>query len=209
MTNMPTDMAKEFDLIRYEIYTLHAKWGQFVSLYGKKANVEILNAVAPGFFRLVQDTFVDDVILSIGRLLDPPKSVGKDDLSLDHLVQHIDGASYPSLRISVEQALFSIRGKASQLKVIRNKLLAHNSLIEKQVGSASLYSNVSRNVIEEVINEISALLNLIEGVYDNAETGYEFARDFPGGSEVLIERLKRIGELPSRKRGSRNLTMAT
>jgi hypothetical protein len=96
-SSMPKELDEEFRLIQHELFTIIAKWRTFTELYGAESNVQLLNETAPLFFRLVQDTFVDDVVLSIVRLLDPPRSMGKENLTVAHLIDHLAKAGHTAL----------------------------------------------------------------------------------------------------------------
>lgn len=200
VASMPKEMEEEFRLIQNELFTVIAKWRTFIDLYGTESHVVLLNQTAPLFFHIVQDTFVDDVILSIGRLLDPPKSMGKENLSIAHLIDHIAKAGLTALHAEVSDLYLSIRGDAAQLTTIRNKRLAHNDLAEKQAESASLYVGVSRNFIEEKIQRLCDLMNKIHVTLSDTETYYASAGILPDGSPALLEALRRAHNSINKKR---------
>ena len=188
--SMSKEMDEEFRLIQHELYTIIAKWRTFTELYGVEANVKLLNETAPLFFWFVQDTFVDDVVLCIVRLLDPPKSMGKENLTIAHLIDHIAKAGHATLHAEVLDLYSSIRTDGSRLITVRNKLLAHNDLVEKQTKSASLYSGVSRNFIEEIIQRLCALMNKIHGSLSDTETVYKSAGMNAQSSPALLRALR-------------------
>jgi hypothetical protein len=192
---IPKEMEEEFRLIQDELFTIIAKWRTFIDLYGAESHVELLNQTAPLFFSIVQDTFVDDVILSIGRLLDPPKSMGKENLSIAHLIDQIAQAGLDVLHAEALDLYSSIRADAVQLTTIRNKRLAHNDLAERQAGSVSLYMGVSRNFIEEKIQRLCDLMNKIHTSLSDTETYYASAGILTDGSPALLEVLRRAQQL--------------
>src|SRR5258708_12664398 len=56
------------------VITLNAKWNQFIELYATSENtVELLNKTANWFFKTFQRVLMDDILLSICRLTDPPE----------------------------------------------------------------------------------------------------------------------------------------
>lgn len=173
--NMPKEIDEEFRLIQHELFTIIAKWRTFTELYGVESNVKLLNETAPLFFWFVQDIFLDNVLLSIVRLLDPPKTMGKENLTIAHLIDHIAKADHTTLHAEALDLYSSLRADGSQLIIIRNKLLAHNDLAEKQITSAALYSGVSRNFIEGFIQRLCTLMNKIHASLSDTETFYESA----------------------------------
>ncbi|OYY51379.1 MAG: hypothetical protein B7Y54_10510 [Polaromonas sp. 35-63-240] len=66
-----------------ELARLYRTWAEYVALFGtKESRVALLNEAAPAFTRIVQDFLWEGVILHIARLTDPPKSMGKPNLSV-------------------------------------------------------------------------------------------------------------------------------
>ena len=66
-----------------ECTRLHWKWADYVELYGKSPErIELLNRASASFFRLVQDTLWEDILLHIARLVDRETSAGKENLTL-------------------------------------------------------------------------------------------------------------------------------
>jgi len=70
-------LGPELGLVYTALYTkcvlLHVKWRQYLELFGTKPErLDLLNRSAPGFFRIVQDTFLDDTFLHLGRLTEKP-----------------------------------------------------------------------------------------------------------------------------------------
>ena len=189
--SMLKEIDEEFRLIQHELFTIIAKWRTFTELYGIEPNVKLLNDTAPLFFWFVQDIFLDNVILSIVRLLDPPKSMGKENLTIAHLIEHIKKAGQITLHAEALDLYSSLRADGAQLIILRNKLLAHNDLAEKQTKSAALYSGVSRNFIEEFIQRLCTLMNKIHGSLSDTETIYETAGMNPQSAPALLRALRK------------------
>src|SRR5207249_7581748 len=106
-----------------EIAWIHSKWAEYVVLYGtKESRVTLLNQAAPRFARLIQDTLWEDVVLHIARLTDPPKSMGKHNLSVQSLSEHV---SDPATRHKVEQLVAQAIARSEFCRDWRNRRLAH------------------------------------------------------------------------------------
>lgn len=193
--NMPKEMESEFRLIQNELFTIIGKWGTFIELYGAESHVQLLNKTAPLFFYFVQGIFVDDVILSILRLLDRPKSRGNDNLSIAHLIDHLRHTGAVALHAEVLELYSRIFTDSAQLIKIRNKQIAHNDLAEKQNQSVSLYIGVTRNFIDEQIKGLCSLMNKIHSSLSDTETDYESAGNLPDGSFALLEALQRLDKI--------------
>jgi hypothetical protein len=193
--NMAKEMEEEFRLIQKELFTIIAKWQTFVDLYGTESHVALLNNTAPLFFHIVQDIFVDNIILSVQRLLDPATSARKQTLSIAHLIDHLAQSGPAPLYSEVHDLYSNIRTNAARLKTIRDKLLAHNDLSEKRNQSASLYTGVTRNFIAEQITSLCKLMNKIHSSLNDTDTYYEGAANVPDGSLALLDALRRLDQL--------------
>src|SRR3990172_1790101 len=119
------DLGPLFHALDNEVSWIHGKWKEFRRLYAFPKTVELLNGVAPFFFRVVQDTLWHDVLLHVARLTDPPKSMGKPNLTLLRLSDALPtGPLADEVRRMVELA----GTKASFARDWRNRHLAHSDL---------------------------------------------------------------------------------
>src|SRR5512144_2855527 len=85
-----TAMGPELGQLHYELWNelawIHAKWKQYHRLYGTSDDtVALLNKTAPSFFYLLGSILLDDVLLHIARLTDPPDLGGHTNLTLQCL----------------------------------------------------------------------------------------------------------------------------
>ena len=69
-------VKRKVDALDSEVRRLVFKWRFFKQVFGNPVKVELLNAAAPAFFRCVEDSMLYDILLSMSRLIDPPKSAG-------------------------------------------------------------------------------------------------------------------------------------
>ena len=80
---MGEELGSLYDALWQEVAGLHGKWSEYAALFGtRESRVDLLNQAAPYFFRIVQDSLWEDVLLHIARLTDPPKSAGKSNLTV-------------------------------------------------------------------------------------------------------------------------------
>ncbi len=87
---MGPELGEIYAALWQEVASIHSKWAEYVVIYGtKESRVALLNRAAPRFARLIQDTLWEDVVLHIARLTDPPKSMGKPNLSVQSLAAHV------------------------------------------------------------------------------------------------------------------------
>lgn len=106
-----------------EVVWLHAKWLEYRKLFAKsEKRIDILNETAAFFFKIVQETLWENVVLQIARLTDPPVQGQFENLTLLRITDTVrPGALRDELRsltrTAVERSQFA--------RVWRNKRLAH------------------------------------------------------------------------------------
>lgn len=88
IAKMGEELGSLYYALWQEVVWLHVEWAEYVELYiygTKPSRIALLNEAAPSFFRLVQDGLFETAVLKIARLTDPPKSVGKPNLTVQQL----------------------------------------------------------------------------------------------------------------------------
>jgi hypothetical protein len=189
---IPLELSEKYMVLVQEVCHLHRKWGVFRQLYASGDDViDLLNTSAPGFFRVYQDLLANDVILTISRLIDPKRTLGKDNLTLEQLVHSIDGGKYPKLRAEIEQLYAESKDKCRFTKDHRNKRIAHNDLTTSlQVNP--LPSPTETN-IEEALESIRNVMNAVLRYFHNmdiATVNYSHLVTTPGDGTKMISRLR-------------------
>jgi hypothetical protein len=202
MKGIPPEIGETFELQVLELSAIHAQWHQAMVLFGDPKTVELLNATAPGFFRIVQDALFGNVILSLSRLLDPAATSGKGNLTLDQLIQPIARTNSAALFDDVSTRLAAAKADAKGLRTLRNKVIAHNSLNEKQAGAQALFAAVTPNLIDSIISQLCGIMSRIQVHYTGVELCFEMTRNYPGGAEMLIRKLRRLSTAQPRQRSS-------
>lgn len=130
-------------------------------------------------------------VLTISRLLDRPKSVGKDTLSLEQLVTKVDPNKYPSLRAALNQKLLTLKTRCQPFREIRNRRLAHNDLHTALKFNSDPLPGISKDDIEESLAMIRDIMNSIwVEFFPDSELGYENPI-LPNDGEAVIAALKR------------------
>ena len=107
MIKIPDEIRLEYEQLENEVIWLHLKWEFYLQLFGvDEKRIELLNTTAPQFFGVRQDTMFDNLLISISRLTDPPKTgephKKRESLSLLRLVNSIDAKQCPELRRKVQ-----------------------------------------------------------------------------------------------------------
>jgi hypothetical protein len=167
-------LGNQYSALWQEVASLYTKWGEYVELFGTgPSRVDLLNQAAPAFFRLVQDSLWDDVLLHLARLTDPPQSVGKSNLTICNLL-HL--ATHPRTQKTLPALVHAAVEKARFSRDWRNRRIAHRDLQLSLDGSASPLALASRQHVKDALSTIVAVLNEIEIVYMDSQTFFEASR---------------------------------
>lgn len=103
---MGKELGQFFALLWNECAWLHWKWSDYAILFGSKPERDdLLNRAAPAFFKLVQNAMWEDILLHVCRLTDPPKSCGKDTLTLRRLPDLVSATIRPDVVSLLQDAV--------------------------------------------------------------------------------------------------------
>ncbi len=180
-----------------EVTWLHAKWKQYRILFAESPErIELLNGVAGFFFHVIQKVLWEDVVIHIARLTDPPKSVGKDNLTLLRLAAAVQ---VPALSLEITNLVEQARTDAEFARVWRNRHLAHRDLELAVDDRATPLPGISRENMERALAAVREVLNKIEGHFWQSEVAFThfLARD---DAESLTYYLKVAVDAESRQR---------
>ena len=152
-----------------EVTLLHFKWTYFMQLFGKQKHVAIINATAPAIFQAIEDAMLSDILLALMRLVDPPKSLGHANLSLRSLAADISDVT---LKDQIDQFEVQVRGKTQDMKVWRDKKLAHNDLLRHLQQGAPL-PEIQVTALTSALSLIRQAMNLIHGHFFDTTVLYD------------------------------------
>ena len=72
MRDLGPELGAVYNVLSTDLFWLHAKWEQYRLLFAKsERRIELLNETAGYFFRIIQGTIFEDVVLGLARLTDP------------------------------------------------------------------------------------------------------------------------------------------
>jgi hypothetical protein len=195
---MGPHLGPVFFALYKEVVWLHAKWQEYRELFGHSPErVDLLNRNAAFFFRIVEDSLWEDVLLHISRLTDPPRSAGKDNLSVQGLAALMPDAG---LQVRVDALAKDCVAKAAFAREHRNKRLAHADLLYSLDRKAFPLSGISRLHVEEMLLSFRELLNCIDAQYRDTTVAYEHFITH-NGAPALVSRLQRFERLTAKPGG--------
>ena len=207
VSQMGEELGSLFNALWQEVSWLHSEWHEYAQLFGTKpSRITLMNESAPVFFRIVQDELFDMIVLRIARLTDPPKSVGKSNLTILQLSERIGD---DSLRQRVTDLVNNAVKAADSCRKRRNRHIAHRALDLSLGVTTDPLSSMTREEISAVLVGLAEVLNAVSYHYLNSTTEFALISNLGGAVALIrvlddgvqkkrerIEELKR-GELPS------------
>jgi hypothetical protein len=180
---MGEPLGKFFNALWQEVAWLYTKWNEYVALYGTKpSRIDLMNKAAPRFFRIVQDSLWEVTLLHIARLTDPPKSAGKDNLSIKRIPQLL---SDQKLIKAVEAKIEIASQKSEFCRDWRNRRIAHRDLKLAIEEGINPLKPASRKMVKEALDSIADVLNIVTQYYKESTTIFDAPNDSGGGESLL------------------------
>jgi hypothetical protein len=180
---MGKPLGQEFHALWQETAWLHAKWAEYVELFGtKESRFELLNAAAPRFFRFVQDSLWDDTILHIARLTDHPNSAGKANLTIQRLPDLVNDAG---TKKTVSHLVDIAINNAQFCRDWRNRHIAHRDLDLALHEGAKLLEPASRMSVKQALKSIVDVLNAVTEHYTDSTSHFDFPSPSGGAASLL------------------------
>ena len=179
---MGNELGPVFLHCRQKFIATTRVWDIYCVLFGNKERVDLLNR-SSGFVAMhLHWQFLGGTILGLLRLLDPPATMGKPNLTFRSLPKLVSVDLANELAERVE----SLRNLCNGLKNVRDKILAHNDL-RQVAGEEEPIEIESRKAITQIVMEMLGVLNLIENHYMKAITVIQ-----PFGNEPAYKLLHRL-----------------
>lgn len=177
---MGDEIGAVYSALWQEVAWIHKKWAQYVELFGTSPErIALLNQAAPSMFRTVQDTLFEDVLLHLARLTDPPKSMGKANLSMRHLATLLATSPIGSKVESLAQAALAACEFARDW---RNRRLAHRDLSVALGQGVQPLVPASRAAVKSSLVALEDLLNAVSSHYLNSTTMFDLG---PSGEDAV------------------------
>lgn len=175
------------DLIQFisaELGELHLKWLLFSQLYEDEKTVDLLNDSAPTFFGFCQNIFLNDIILSISRLTDPPKIGSKENLTLGKILDSIDPI-FSQLKAELVKTLETVDESCDFARKHRNRRIAHTDLKTHFQDHPELLSSITKEKIEKALLSLRTFVNKVELHFTQKQMGYEYLTIAEGSSSLI------------------------
>lgn len=156
---MGSELGAIYNALWQQLAWLHGKWGEYVDLFGtRESRVTLMNEAAPRFFRIVQDSLFDDVLIHVARLTDPPKSSGRDNLTIQRLPPLVGIAVRPDVEAKTAAALTT----CAFARDWRNRRIAHGDYeLALDLPRAKPLTPTSRQMVREALESLCGVINAV------------------------------------------------
>lgn len=186
---MGEPLGTAFWHLNQQVLELHLVWDQYTQLFGEgEETVHLLNKTAGLFFMVVQDGLWDNVLLGVSKLTDPAQTGKNKNLSIRSLPDLIaDGTLRGRVLDLCDEALI----KAEHARDHRNKRIAHQDQKYFYDREAQPLGGVSRALVKEMLQAITAVMNEINVFYADTTMFYDSISS-GGDAAWLVHKLKSI-----------------
>jgi AbiU2 len=175
--DLPKAVLPEFNALRKEVADLTLVWRLYADLFGNKDYQALIDRgdVRPTFL-LIHLAMRSSIVMSFGRLLDPPTARIKGspaNLSLEHLVVLLGAAgTHADLCDNLRKMLTEMRQHCMTLDLWRDKHFGHADKNHSRLGRERL-PDVDASRIEEVVAMLKGFLSEIHAHF-NPGTEFPF-----------------------------------
>lgn len=138
-----SELESVFEAVLDQVLEISARWKLYLQLFDSgKDNLDMLNASGSYVFGIFQRLLIYDVVLAIARLTDPVSSTGKRNASLRSLYATTKEQLSGTTIEEVETLLSALDSHAKEIRLHRNKALAHADLKHVETLPGIAYDNV-------------------------------------------------------------------
>lgn len=149
---------------------------------------EVLDTASPMFFYLTFHLFYNHVLMSLSKLMDPPKQGRNENLSIKNLIEKLQPLP-SSISSDVDAMMSQIEQALGNAKQHRNKRIAHNDLVANlQPGQLP---RVTEKDLHLALEGFENLMNILSKYYFNYERDYDSNVSCNNTPSILIEIIRR------------------
>ena len=180
----------------YEVVNLQGMWQTYEKLFmSRPESIALMNWAAPSFFGWIQNWLADHLMLAVLRILDPPKSVGKDNAVLERLAIECEAAGRQDVAAEVRTALNEARAITSGMRDQRNRRIAHLDY-STHVEAAPLPAVLIQHIID-ALRLIKKAMNAVDLAFEERTTAFSAYSQIGDAASLLhaLERAKQAADL--------------
>lgn len=185
-----------FEAIDRSVQQVFTRWEIYTQLFDSGGeNVDLLNASGSYVFFLLQRLLLDDTILALSRLTDPPATNRHENASIKHLIVLVRSSLASPDANDVDVSLGNLERHVSTARTHRDKAIAHADL-QQAVGSASL-PDIAYAELEGAMQELQKLMLRLGSSSIRRVGGYRPIIAFGTDGNALLKHLRKAKGLHS------------
>ncbi|NRQ41580.1 hypothetical protein HRH59_03230 [Rheinheimera sp. YQF-2] len=158
----------------------------YMQLFGQEEHVAELNKFNSFIFSRFERACLERICLKIATLMDPPKSQGKDNLSLRRFIEQTDSSLLQGLFNSLKDFY-----EKSGINDWRNKVLAHADLLTLS-GEVELKVSFTKQEVDDFVAKIQEFIDWVSDPKVATDHQVVLPRDVDGYS--FISKIKSQNE---------------
>ncbi len=179
-----------FIAVGHSIQRIFVHWDIYQQLYDSgDANIQLMNSSGSFVFGVLQRLLLDETILALSRLTDPPSTSGRENASIKNLFELARPSLDPQLASEVEASLKRLDAHVCNARTHRNKVIAHSDL-QPAVGSAYL-PDISYRELDDARQELAYLMQRLGGSTSRRIGGYRSIIKFGTDGHTLLDTLRK------------------
>ena len=152
------DFGRVFNGVRSSWAWAVVRRNEYNALYSNIEYLEVMNRLAGNFFGVMQRLLWDDLLLCVTRLTDPPKSAGRENLSVAQLLNFCKD---PKLSNKVKGRVKKAQKEAMFARDWRNRRISHTDL-DRIVGiDPEPLAEATLDMVTAALDSVLDVLNVI------------------------------------------------
>lgn len=177
-------LGTQYSALFHEFTVLNLYWKEFIELFGTNdKRIARMNQSAPGFFQMLKEQQFETNMSHLARLTDPPKSAGKDNLTVCSLPELV---ADPGLKAELKKHVADIKQKTRFCRDWRNRRFAHHDLLlATQDSEATPLAPATKENIVTALTAISNILNVMERHYYRGGCSFDAIAAHNGANTLL------------------------
>lgn len=186
LAKIPFKFRDLFEMVSNHLRTISVAWAQFRELFDEsEPRARLLYDTGAHFFATVRTALVDSVVMGACRLSDPPKSMGRRNVSFPALIDAVSDAGLVNLSIDLSMLMATADQKIERLRTPRNRLLAHLDF-DSLEGTAARIDRPEYEAIEDSLAALREIVYRIQREYLGRERRYRGAIVIGGVDDLIF-----------------------
>lgn len=186
---MTATLESVFECVNRSVIQFTFRWKIFCQLFDSGPdNIALLNASGAEVFCLFQRLALDDVIMTLSRLTDPAYSGRnkiEENANIKYLLQNAADSLDQDTKAELQASLARLEDHVKNLRVYRNKALAHADL--QHTLQPDALPQVLYDDLEGAMNECRNLMGKLGKLLFGRTCSYEVIIAFGrSGSDLLL-----------------------